>query len=238
MAGSVGLRRIGLGVLALAAAALVIEPIWLVATTHAPIEPLETTAELWNAWLLSWLIAAIWSRPATATPALRDQVIHWTPTIVGFLLLAEGSAFQFEGPLHIINTSMLWQASFPVQWALAGVCAAGLAFTWWARITLGSLWSGSVSRKEDHTVVSAGPYRLVRHPIYTGIILAAFAMAIEIGMAINLIGACLMTYGLWLKARLEERFLSAELGEAAYADYRRTTPMLIPFWPSFGAIGR
>ena len=117
---------------------------------------------------------------------------------------------------------------------LLGEPLAGLLFTWWARISLGSLWSGSVSRKEGHTVIQNGPYRLVRHPIYTGLILAAFAQAIQIGQAANLLGALLMTFGFWLKARLEERFLSQELGPEAYADYRRRTPMLVPFWPAGG----
>jgi protein-S-isoprenylcysteine O-methyltransferase Ste14 len=88
-----------------------------------------------------------------------------------------------------------------------------------------------VSAKENHVVVRSGPYGLVRHPIYTGLILAAFAQAIEVGQAANLVGAVLFSLGLWLKARLEERFLGQELGADAYADYRRRIPMLIPFWP-------
>ena len=114
---------------------------------------------------------------------------------------------------------------------MTAACAAGFGFTWWARVTLGDLWSGTVSRKQDHEIIERGPYGLVRHPIYTGIIFAAFATAIQIGLAASLVGASLMTLGFWMKARLEERFLSAELGEGAYADYRRRTPMLVPFWP-------
>jgi protein-S-isoprenylcysteine O-methyltransferase Ste14 len=103
-----------------------------------------------------------------------------------------------------------------------------------ARISVGSLWSGSVSRKDDHTVIQSGPYPLVRHPIYTGLIVAAVAQGVLISMAANLAGALLMTFGFWLKARLEESFLSQELGAAVYSDYRRRTPMLAPFWPRRG----
>jgi protein-S-isoprenylcysteine O-methyltransferase Ste14 len=99
-------------------------------------------------------------------------------------------------------------------------------------VTLGDLWSSAVSRKENHVIVEKGPYGLVRHPIYTGLIVAAFATAIAVGTAPALAGAALMSLGFWMKARLEERFLSAQLGEAAYADYRRRTPMLAPFWPT------
>ena len=115
---------------------------------------------------------------------------------------------------------------------MTGLCAGAFAFTWWARLTLGDLWSGTVSKKEDHQIVEHGPYAVVRHPIYTGILLASFALAIQIGMLANLIGAVLLAVGFWMRARAEERFLSAELGEAAYADYRRRTPMLAPRWPT------
>ncbi|HXU99192.1 MAG TPA: isoprenylcysteine carboxylmethyltransferase family protein [Caulobacteraceae bacterium] len=188
--------------------------------------PLEAARLMWDAWCVSWLIAMVWSRRAAARPPAVAQFVHWAPTLLGFFLLGFGSYRTHYRPL--------WSLSDPVAWVLAGVCAAGLLFTWWARITLGSLWSGSVSRKDDHVVVQKGPYGLVRHPIYTGLIAAALAYGALASMAANLAGAVLIAFGFWLKARLEERFLSQELGEAAYADYRRRIPMLIPFWPARG----
>ncbi|HLY78264.1 MAG TPA: hypothetical protein VKQ70_02750, partial [Caulobacteraceae bacterium] len=68
------------------------------------------------------------------------------------------------------------------------------------------------------------------HPIYTGLIFAQLVLAVQIGRPAALVGALLMSIGFWVKARLEERFLSVELGEA-YADFRSMTPMLVPFWP-------
>jgi protein-S-isoprenylcysteine O-methyltransferase Ste14 len=135
------------------------------------------------------------------------------------------------GYYRAISGPRLWGLPQAVSWGLTALVLFGIAFTWWARLTLGDLWSGSVSRKEGHVVVQTGPYRLVRHPIYTGLIVAAWALAIQIGATVSLVGAGLITLGFWIKARLEERFLSAELGPGAYADYRRLTPMLIPFWP-------
>lgn len=188
--------------------------------------PLGASQIMWDVWIVSWVIAMFWSRRAAARPRALDQFVHWLPTIVGFALLSAGSRWTHFAPL--------WRLSPRAGWILAGVCGAGLAFTWWARVALGSLWSGSVSRKDDHTVVQSGPYGLVRHPIYTGLIAAALALGVLTGMAANLAGAGLMVLGFWLKARLEERFLSQELGEAAYADYRRRVPMLVPFWPVRG----
>lgn len=189
---------------------------------------------IWDLWIISWVLAAVWTRRTAARPADIDQLVHLIPTLIGGGLLFFGSRVRIGADYHVIGQVPLWMLPEPAGWIVTGVCAAGLAFTWWARIWLGSLWSGSVGRKEGHAVVETGPYRLVRHPIYTGLIVAAFALAIQIGMLANLIGAALMSFGFWLKARLEERFLSQELGEGAYAEYRRRTPMLIPFWPVRG----
>jgi protein-S-isoprenylcysteine O-methyltransferase Ste14 len=71
----------------------------------------------------------------------------------------------------------------------------------------------------------------VRHPIYTGIILAALATAAQLGTALAVAGAVVLWVGFWIKARLEERFLRDELGEGAYDAYRQRVPMLVPFGP-------
>lgn len=189
--------------------------------------PVVASERLWDAWLVSWIIAAVWSRRTVAREGALRQLAHWAPTVIGFLLLTAGSRWPAPGPLG----RPLWIVGPALGWALAAACAAGLAFTWWARLALGPLWSGSITFKEGHDVVRSGPYALVRHPIYTGLILAAFALAAQIGMAANLAGAVVIAAGFWRKAELEERFLSEQLGEAAYGAYRARTPMLIPFWP-------
>jgi hypothetical protein len=104
------------------------------------------------------------------------------------------------------------------------VAALGLTFTWWARFYLGRLWSSSVTRKADHHVVDTGPYAIVRHPIYTGIIAALYATALLKASPLGIAGVILMTYGFWLTAKLEERFLSEQLGVEAYGAYRRKVP--------------
>jgi len=199
---------------------------YIAISRHHSVSPVVAGGLMWDVWVVSWIAAMAWSRRAAARPHAFDQLIHWLPTIIGFGLFAFGSART--------NFAPLWRVPDVAGWALVGVCAAGFLFTWWARVTLGSLWSGSVSRKDDHTVIQGGPYHFVRHPIYTGLIAAALAQGVLIGMAANLAGALLITLGFWLKARLEERFLSQELGAAAYSDYRRRTPMLVPFWPARG----
>jgi protein-S-isoprenylcysteine O-methyltransferase Ste14 len=185
--------------------------------------PFVVSCALYGAWVLSWGVAAIWSRRTAARTPRGARVLDLGLTIGGAALLTYGARLrEFAGSD--------WDFPLAVEWLLTGLVALGLAFTWWARLTLGDLWSGSVVRKEAHVVVRRGPYRVVRHPIYTGLIFAQLVLAVQIGRPAALVGALLMSIGFWVKARLEERFLSVELGEA-YADFRSMTPMLVPFWP-------
>lgn len=178
---------------------------------------------IWAAWALSWFAAALWSARTTARPSFLTILPDRVVTVLGAFLLFTS---RLDGPLHV---APLWQVSAPIAWALVWVTALGFVFCWWARIYLGRLWSGNVTRKEGHYIVDTGPYRFVRHPIYTGIIVAAFATAIVTGTPGSLAGAAIISVGWYLKARVEERFLRTELGAEAYDAYARKTAMLIPF---------
>ncbi len=180
---------------------------------------------LWGGWALSWFAAAMWSKRASARPGLGSEAAYRVVIAIGALIFFE--------PLWIHRMSFpLWGiGSEALLWALVGLEAAGFLFCWWARIHLGDLWSGAVTRKEGHRIVDTGPYRLVRHPIYTGIIVALLATAIARGTLAAVIGLAVMTLGFWMKARLEEGFLREGLGPEAYDAYRRRVPMLVPFWP-------
>jgi protein-S-isoprenylcysteine O-methyltransferase Ste14 len=194
-------------------------------------DALDASLWLWAIWFVSWELAAVITsigRRTVARPSLLAQARHHIPTSIGAVLLFAGSRPVNGAPL---GGAPLWRLPEGVSWAMTGLVVAGLLFTWWARISLGSRWSSMVGRKEGHDLVATGPYAIVRHPIYTGLILAGFALAVQCGGALNLIGAGIATLGLWLKARLEERFLSQELDTGAYDAYRGRAPMLVPFWP-------
>jgi protein-S-isoprenylcysteine O-methyltransferase Ste14 len=175
---------------------------------------------VWALWALSWFIAAAWSGRTQARPIVGSQLLYRVVTFVGAVMLFD---FRSWGP------PPFWSLSDSGEWAMVGLAVAGFAFCWWARLHLGRLWSGSVTRKEGHHIVDTGPYRLVRHPIYTGMIIAALATAIERGTIVSFIGLALMVLGCWIKARLEERFLRSELGADAYDAYAKRTGMLAPF---------
>jgi protein-S-isoprenylcysteine O-methyltransferase Ste14 len=177
----------------------------------------------WVLWLASWTVAAVWSERVTQRPPLGQEWRYRVVTLAGAILLVASSR-RFDG-------YRLWSLGEGLQWLLVLVALAGFAFMWWARLYLGSLWSSSVTRKADHRVVDTGPYAIVRHPIYTGIIAAIFATAFLIGTPAALVGAILMSFGFWIKARLEESFLGEQLDQGAYQSYRRRVPMLLPFGP-------
>jgi protein-S-isoprenylcysteine O-methyltransferase Ste14 len=180
---------------------------------------------VWDAWMASWIIAGFWSDRAVNWPAVSSQVLHWFLFLLGLYLLLGVYAHEHVGP------GRLWDVGDPLGWALVAIAALGFGFCWWARVHIGRLWSSSVTRKADHHIVDTGPYGLVRHPIYTGIIVAAFATGVLRGTIISLLGAGAITLGLWIKARMEEEFLRQELGAEAYDSYRRRVPMLAPFGP-------
>ena len=195
--------------------------------------PLAAGCTLWVVWAISWAVAAFWAKPAAAAPSWAEEMKHRLPTLVGYGLIGLSARLLLSGH-HLAVTWPLWPVDPALGWFLLACQLAGFAFMWWARIHLGTLWSSSVTRKDGHRVVDTGPYRLVRHPIYTGILLSTLALVMEMATPAALAGLVLAVIGFWLKARLEERFLGRELASADYDTYRRRTPMLLPFWPSSG----
>lgn len=103
----------------------------------------------------------------------------------------------------------------------------GFGFAVWARIVLGRNWSGMVTVKEDHTLITRGPYAWVRHPIYTGILLALLGTAITLGTILNLVEVPVVAFAFWLKLRTEEKFMYETFGEQ-YTAYRQHVKALIP----------
>lgn len=185
--------------------------------------PAAAIAFAWVAWALSWVTAAAWTRQTVARAGYAREFPGRFLVLIGGVLL-----FSSFGVQHSIFP-WRWIVAPAPGWALFACVLAGMAFAWWARVHLGALWSGTVTRKADHRIVDTGPYALVRHPIYAGILFSMVATAIQRGHIEPVLGAALVALGLSLQARLEESFLAGELGDDVYADYRARVPMLIPF---------
>jgi protein-S-isoprenylcysteine O-methyltransferase Ste14 len=193
---------------------------------------------LWGVFIVSWWIAALWTAKATVKAAGWTRLMYNAGFIIGFGLLytparVAGLSIEggFSGVLPPSWRTALWTTPGWAGWLLVGLEAAGFVFAWWARVHLGALWSGMLTLREGHRVVDTGPYRLVRHPIYTGFIASAWALALIIGAPSTLLGALVLTVVMTVKSGTEERLLRRELGEASYDDYAARTPMLIPFAP-------
>jgi len=174
---------------------------------------------VWFVWAVSWIAAAFWSRSTVARLPARQAWSYRILLTMGTLL-----SLYLKGQAH----HRLWHIGLDGAYALAALTFAGLALTWWARLWLGSLWSSGVTHKEGHEVIDTGPYALVRHPIYSGILFAALATTVAKATAIGILGFAFLVAGLWAKARFEEGFLQDQLGAGAYAAYRARVPMLVP----------
>jgi protein-S-isoprenylcysteine O-methyltransferase Ste14 len=105
---------------------------------------------------------------------------------------------------------------------------AGLLFAVWAREHLGSNWSRSVTIKQGHELIKTGPYAVVRHPIYTGILAGFLGTAIALSQVRGFIVFVLIFLILWLKLRMEEQWMRSQFGET-YATYAHQTAALVPY---------
>lgn len=186
--------------------------------------PTRLLALIWLAWVMSWVGASLWQGRTQKQVATWNSLAWRIPILFGGIFLAPWTAYG-------LNLKPLYDVGVAGTYWLAVLTLAGIAFTWWGRIYLGQFWSNAVTRKEDHRVVDTGPYGLVRHPIYTGLIFGIFATALAVGTLTALLGALCIAFGQWQKASTEERFLSAELGPEHYGPYCRRVPMLVPFLP-------
>jgi protein-S-isoprenylcysteine O-methyltransferase Ste14 len=188
-----------------------------------PHYPELTMYGLWTLWAVSWIVASGWTGATQKRPPVSGEILYRVLTFAGFGMVF---MFQFFGGLDPLR---LWRTPDAVGWGLAGLTVLSLALAWWARLHLGMLWSARVTRKEGHRVVDTGPYALVRHPIYTAILSGALWVALDKGTIWSLAGFVLLSIGYVLKARIEERFLRQELGEANYDAYAKRVPMIAPF---------
>jgi len=184
-------------------------------------DPKQWLTILWIFWLLLWMVAAVRvKRTRTEEPA-GARIAYLIPIILAAMLLF-GRAFRV-GPLSLrFLPQIAW-----LEWTGVALAAFGIAITFWARVHIGRNWSGRVVIKEQHELIRSGPYTLVRHPIYTGLLLALAGTALTIGELRALFAVALAAVHFVQKAKREENFMSQEFGEE-YTRYRSETGMLLP----------
>ena len=161
--------------------------------------------------------------PAKHEP-LIGRLVYLTMMVIGFGLLFSRIPIPYR-------EFRLWAASRLSLLLGLAIQIAGLAFAIWARRELGTNWAARVTIGARHELVVLGPYRIVRHPIYSGLLLAILGTAIISGALSAAIGFVLILLSVLMKLRREEPALRRHFGEA-YADYARKVPGLVPGWPT------
>jgi protein-S-isoprenylcysteine O-methyltransferase Ste14 len=178
-------------------------------------------AFLWLAWVLYWWVSSRNVKPTQWPEPLRSQLAHRAPLILGALLFAVP-----RWQPRVLATRFL-PANNVVAVLGTILVAAGLAFSVWARRHLGRNWSADVVVKEGHALIRTGPYRRLRHQIYTGILLAFLGTAVSIGEWRALVAFFLILLSFGIKSRAEEHRMLETFPE--YAQYRRESSAIIPF---------
>ena len=177
------------------------------------------------AFALVWTAMTIGNKRTRQRQSLGQRLAYMVPTIVGVLLVV-GPAWNVETlePLagRVIPATLVWYAAS----AVLAVAGAGLAI--WSRLTLGRNWSGMVTLKEGHTLVTSGPYAHIRHPIYTAVTMLLLGLYLLFGTAGGALGLPFVVLGFWIKLRQEEKLMLAEFPDA-YPAYMARTMRLLPY---------
>jgi protein-S-isoprenylcysteine O-methyltransferase Ste14 len=186
--------------------------------------PLTVSNAIGYTWYLLglvWLIGLAFTKRTVRSQPVLPRLFHMALVIAGFYLL--GSSRLRAGWLGIV----LLPHSQATDIAGLVITLAGCLFAIWARLTLGSNWSGRATVKANHELIVSGPYSIARHPIYTGLLVAAIGTGIAIGEARCILGFILILLAFLIKISQEER-LMVETFPEAYPAYRQRVKALIP----------
>jgi len=182
----------------------------------------QAVALPWLLLALVWAVTAASAKRSLRRESTASRLYHLLLMTAVFALLFRPDLRSGQLGRRIVSSSAA------IAYIGLGLTLFGAAFAIWARSTLGTNWSATVTVKENHAFVERGPYRLVRHPIYAGLLLAMLGTAVVYGEAGCFVALALAFVGWWLKARREEEFMTEQFGED-YRRYQRNVRQLIPF---------
>lgn len=177
---------------------------------------------IWIGWTIYWFVAARDAKPNRRRESRLSRATHIIPLMIAIALLALPD--HRDGWFY----ARILPQSTAAYWIGVGMLVAGLAFSIWARRRLGRNWSGTVTLKENHELIRTGPYRWVRHPIYTGLLFGFLGTAVSLCEWRGLAAIALATVALLLKIRLEEDWMIETFGDS-YRRYRADVRALVPF---------
>jgi protein-S-isoprenylcysteine O-methyltransferase Ste14 len=162
-----------------------------------------------------------WHKSVKKRETVEERIRHIAPMLVGFwLLFGRVQTIAWFEQVVIPRTA-------GVLWTGVALTALGVLISVWARLALGGNWSGVVTLKENHELIRNGPYRWIRHPIYTGMLVSTAGTAIVDGRLRGWLGLLVVWVTFYFKAQREERFLRQEFGDR-FQEHTRKTGMFLP----------
>jgi protein-S-isoprenylcysteine O-methyltransferase Ste14 len=175
----------------------------------------------WLIFVAVWLVGALKTRRTVSKETLTSRYGVLLMEVLGdVLIFITAAGIGRLGDLVAPRTYTVAVVGVALTWI-------GIAIALWARWHLGQFWSSRVTLKENHELIRTGPYAHFRHPIYSGLDLAAIGGTLAIDQWRCVIGVALVVLGYWIKARTEESMLAAQFGEA-FQEHCRHTGFLLP----------
>ncbi len=174
----------------------------------------------WISWLLLWIALSLRTKATARREPAASRARHTAPVVIGALLMVQRTGWP------VLDSAMLPRLALFAP-AAAALVLAGLAFAIWARLTIAGNWSGTVTLKRGHELVRKGPYGIVRHPIYSGLLLAMLGNVLAIDAWRALAGFALVLVGFVQKIGIEEQFMQEAFG-ADYTAYSTKVGSLLP----------
>jgi len=183
---------------------------------------INTIRVCWIIFLAVWLLAAISTKRSVYRESRAQRLRYSLLLVAGYFLLVRGHRLPYPLSARVISHMEI------IAWAGVVLCVAVLTFCIWARLTLGRNWSGAITFKEGHELIERGPYRLVRHPIYTGLIAMFVATVIVLGHVAGIAGLVLLFVSFWIKLSAEEKVMLKQFPDR-YAAYQHRVKRIVPF---------
>jgi protein-S-isoprenylcysteine O-methyltransferase Ste14 len=176
----------------------------------------------WGVFIVVWMLAALFAKRTVYRESAARRLRYILPILLGWFLIFRG--YRLGTPF---NNDLLPETD-AILAAAAILCVCGLGLCLWARAVLGRNWSGTVTLKENHELIVRGPYRLVRHPIYTALMAMLIATWMEQSHIAGMIGLLLTFISFWIKLGQEEEVMQQQFPKQ-YPAYQLRTKRIVPF---------
>ena len=183
---------------------------------------LDVIRVCWIIFVVFWLLGAFSTKRTIYRESSSERARYWLLLVIGYFLVIKSSSLPSPLDWFVVPHTKL------STWIGAFLCVSGLVFALWARVILGRNWSGVITLKEGHELIERGPYRIVRHPIYTGILAMFSGTAIAMGYFGGFLGLLLVFVSFWLKLKREEDLMLKHFPDK-YAAYQGRVKRIIPF---------